>query len=236
MGYTTKTHGYSTILNIIVWGSIWGMFEATVGYCLHLVSFGYSWLIWYPFACFCMVNIYRKTGRISSILYVGLLCATIKMLNLFLPGRIDKVINPAISIVFEAIAMVAVIIVVNSLFKQKQKNPVFKALIALTMNTCWRFLFVIFLIFLVPDWICEISVISSGEKFVPFFITQNFITSALIFIGYQFKNTVLKPVIIIENYISNRFSAIPKKIAPILHAGLAALLLCININLQFLLR
>lgn len=236
MGGKFKTHGYSIILNIIVWGSIWGIFEATVGYCLHLVSFGYSWLIWYPFACFIMTNVYRKTGRKTSILYVGLLCATIKMLNLFFPGRIDKVINPAISIVFEALSMVTVIIVANHLFKHERRNPFIKALLAFMMNTGWRLSFVLYLLLLVPDWIRDISVISSAEKIIPFFITQNLFTSAFIFIGYQFKNTVLKPVIFVENCISNWFSALPKKTASILQTGLVTLMLFVSINLQFLLK
>lgn len=231
-----KTQGYSIILNIVVWGTAWGIFEATVGYLLHVVSFGYSWIIWYPFACFFMTNVYRTTGLKSSILYVGLLCAAIKMLNLFLPGRIDKVINPAISIVFEALAMVTVVLVVDHLFKQKRKNSFNKALIVIAMNTGWRVLFVLYLLFLVPDWIRDVSVISSAEKFIPFFITQNLITSVLIFILYQYKNAVLKPVIVVENGISNWFSTIPKKTVPILHTGLATLMLCTNITLQFLLK
>ncbi len=236
MKNTNKMKRYSIILNIIIWGSIWGIFESTVGYLLHVVSFGYSWIIWYPFACFIMTNVYYKNNNVSSILYVGMFSATIKMLNLCMPGRIDRVINPAVSIMFEALAMVSVIFVVNLLTRDKQKNLHIKVIMALTMNTGWRALFAFYLFFLVPDWIRDISVISSTDKFVSFFIIQNCITSALIFIGYQFKTIMLRVVKIIENKISMCFYAIPKRAIPALRVSAAALMIGLNITLQFILE
>ncbi len=232
----SKMKGYSIILNIIIWGGLWGIFEATVGYLLHMVSFGFSWIIWYPFACFIMTNVYRKNKSVSSIFYVGLFSATIKMLNLFLPGRIDRVINPAISIVFEALAMACVVFSVNQLFKEKQKNPLVKALMAVTMNTGWRILFALYLLFLVPDWIREVSVISSAEKFIPFFITQNLVTSVLIFVGYQFKTTILKVVEIAENRILIWINAAPNLSVLVFKTSAATLIFCANIALQFMLN
>lgn len=232
----SKMKGCSIILNIIIWGGLWGIFEATVGYFLHMVSFGFSWIIWYPFACFIMTNVYRKNKSVSSIFYVGLFSATIKMLNLFLPGRIDRVINPAISIMFEALAMACVVFAVNQLFKEKQKNPLVKALMAVTMNTGWRILFALYLLFLVPDWIREVSVISSAEKFIPFFITQNLVTSVLIFVGYQFKTTILKVVEIAENRISIWINAAPNRSVLVWQTSAATLILCANIALQFMLN
>lgn len=231
-----RSEKYKTLLNIIIWGAIWGIFEATVGYLLHMVSFSYSWLIWYPVACFFMINTYKATKKVSSIFYVGLLCCCIKLLNLFLPGSIDRVINPAISIVFEAAAMVAVISVKNILLKGKSANPLVKALVAFAMNTGWRLLIILYLLFFVPDWIRNVSVISSAEKFIPFFITQNLMTSALLFIGYQFKSLILKPIEFIENRICGWFSNMPKQTIPIVQMTLAAFMLFINITLQFMLK
>ena len=236
MGNTKKVEGKTVIYNIIIWGAIWGIFEATVGYLLHLVSFGYSWLIWYPVACFFMTNVYRKTGKLSSVFFVGLLCAAIKMLNLFLPGRIDKVINPAISILFEALAMAAVVFAANHLLNGKEKSPFIKALMALSMNTGWRLLYILYLFCLVPDWIRDVSVISTMSKFIPFFITQNLITSALIFLGYQYITYIFKPLKMIECRLSSQLSKVPSRTVPIFQSGLAALLLCANIAIQVVLK
>ena len=231
-----KTERYSVLVNIVMLGTIWGIFEATVGYLLHLASFGYSWIIWYPVACFFMANVYRKTGRFSSIFYIGFICAAIKMLNLFLPGRIDRVVNPAISIVFEALAMTAVVFMARRLLGEKRKNPVIKAVMAFSMNTGWRLLYSLYLLFLVPDWIKDVSVVSSASKFISFFITQNLITTALIFIGYQFASYFFRPIENLEYRLANRFDKVPSRMILILQTGIAALLLSVNVVLQLILK
>ncbi|GEM_PF-433013 len=234
MKKNNKSEQYGIFLTILSWGALWGIFEATADYLLHAVSFDYSWLIWYPAACFFMSNVYRKTGKISSICFIGLLCAAIKLLNLFLPGRIDKVINPAVSIVFEALAMAAVVFAVNRL--AKRKNPFVKAIAALATNTGWRVLYILYLLFLVPAWIRDVSVISSVDKFILFFVAQNLITSAIIFIGYQFKPYLLKPVEFLENRIEKINEKKQYRTSVILHAGITALLLCTNVVLQMILK
>lgn len=223
----------SILFSVVVWGTIWGIFEATVGYLLHILPINISWLLWYPAACFFMGNVYRKTDRISSVLMVGILCASIKILNLFLPGRIDKVLNPAVSIVFEAMAMAAVLFAVNKFSGQNHRTLFVKALAALTMNTGWRLLYILYLIFLVPGWIREVSVISSMNKFIPFFVTQNLITSFILMIGYQFKHEVFRPIEAAEKKARSTCAKIPAHFVPVLKAAIAAVLICVNIVLQF---
>lgn len=235
MGNIKKTESQAVFYNIIIWGAVWGIFEATAGYFLHQISFSYSWLIWYPVACFFLANVYRKTGRLTAAVCAGLLCAAIKMLNLFLPGRIDKVLNPAISIIFEAITLAAFAYAVNHLLKGKKKSPLIKALMALGMNTGWRLLYVLFLLFLVPDWIREVSVISTMSKFVPFFITQNLLTTAIVFIGYQYATYIFRPMQSIEHRLSTRIGNVSRG-ASVIQPAVAAVLLCTNIVLQFLLK
>ena len=236
MEYKNKAGRDSAFLNIIIWGTIWGIFEITIGYFLHSISFAYTWIIWYPFACFIMTNVYRKNRRVSSIFFVGILCSSIKMLNLLLPGRIDKVINPAVSILFEALVMGLVIFAVNHVWGKRDKNPLIKAMIALFMNTGWRILYALYLLFLVPDWIRDISVISSMEKFIPFFVTQNLITTALIFIGYQFKDYIMKPVVLMEKRISSWCNMLSNHTLKLIKPFMAAFMLCANIALQFILK
>ncbi len=222
-------------LNIILWGALWGIFEATLGYLLHSISFGYSWLVWYPAACFFMANAYRKTGRVSSIVFVGLLSAGVKLFNLLLPGRIDRVLNPAVSIVFEALSMAAVLLAARRIVEQG-KSPLVKAGIALAMNTGWRLMYLLYLLFLVPDWMREISVLSSAEKFLSFFVTQNLVTGMLVFIGYLLKSRLFKPLEGLEHRIAKRFGALPKRPVVFLQAGAAAIALGTDIALQLALK
>jgi len=227
---------YAVVLSIVLCGTIWGIIEATAGYLLHLMSFGYGWLIWYPAACFFMTYIYQKTGRRSSILFVGLLCAAIKMLNLLLPGSVDRVVNPAVSIIFEALAMTAVLYMARRYSGDKRKSPVTKVLMALSMNTGWRLLYILYLLLLVPDWIRDVSVIGSATKFISFFIIQNLITTALLFIGYQFISYIFGPVERFECRLKNLLDKVPSRVALILQTGMAALLLTASIFLQILLN
>lgn len=227
--------GYSFFISIVIWGTIWGIFEATVGYLLHLLPFRIGWLVWYPVACFFMSNAYRRTNRVSSVLFVGILCASIKMLNLLFPVSIDRVINPAVSIVLEALAMALVIFVLNRTYNGKAKSPFAKLLAAFSMNTAWRTLYILYLLFLVPDWMREISVIGSAEKFVPFFVTQNLITSFLLFGGYQFKHIIFRPVEAAERKIASVCKSIPSRAMPALKISIVLLLLCADAALELLL-
>ncbi|HZK21820.1 MAG TPA: hypothetical protein VFC76_06050 [Oscillospiraceae bacterium] len=236
MGSNIKGQKYNYLISILIWGSYWGIFEATVGYFLHSISFPYSFLVWYPVACFFMYNVYRKTHQLSSVFAVGVLCAFIKLLNLFLPGRIDKVINPAVAIVFEALAMFITIALAQKFWVKEEKNVFRKAVIAFSMNTLWRVFYIIYLAFFVPEWIREISVIISAEKFIPFFITQNFLTSMIVFIGYQYKTVVLKLFLITERKFAAKSAAVPPKRLVALQVAFTIILLGVNISLQLLLK
>ena len=236
MNEKNKSRRNPVIVNILFWGSLWGIFEATAGYLLHLISFSYGWLLWYPFACFFMVNVYRKTGRVSSIFFTGLLCSSVKMLNLLLPGRIDRVINPAISIMFESLAVAIVIFAINKSFNKARSNPLLIILSVLSMNTAWRIMYICYLILLAPAWIRDISVISSSQLFVTFFITQNLITSALILLGYQLRYVALKPLRVIERQLSDLYRSLPGRAAVFFKISTATLMLSANISLQFILK
>jgi len=235
MKATNTYERYFVFFTIIIWGSLWGIFEATVGYLIHLIEFNVSFIIWYPASCFFMANVYRKTHKKSAVIWVGFLCASIKLLNLFLPIRIDKVINPAISIVFESLAMALVIFVAEHMLGDKKKNLLVKALTVFTMNTGWRLFYALFLLFLVPDWMRGISVISSAKKFIPFFVTQNFITTLILFIGYQFADTIFKPIKTLENKISSLKAALPSHVLIKLKVSIVALMFCTSIVLELLL-
>jgi hypothetical protein len=237
MNYRLQQRGYAYVLTILLWGSLWGLFEAVFGYLLHLLPYSIGWLIWVPVACFFMSNVYRKTGRISSILLIGVLCSCIKLTNLFLPGRIDRVLNPAISILMEAAALAITVYVAARLAKKQERapSPLGKAMLALGMNTGWRLLYALYLFILVPDWMREISVISSMEKFIPFFFTQNLMTSALLFLGYHNKRLLFRPLEQAEEAISSLRTAIPTQQLRLYQTGAVMLLLCLNVTLEFIL-
>lgn len=226
MNHTQQTDRTSVFLSIAAWGALWGIFEATVGYLLHMLPVKIGWMVWYPVACFFMAGAYRKTRSTASIFWVGLLCASVKLLNLLLPVRVDKVINPAISIVFEAITMAAAVYLVNRFLSGKLRSVWQAGVCALGMNTGWRLLYALYLLVLVPDWMREISVISSMEKMIPHFITQNLLTSLLLLAGYQLRSFIFKPVDIVSRQVAKLFTALPPRLVPAFKTCTVAVLLC----------
>lgn len=78
---------------IIFWSSLWGIVEATLGYLLHKINFSFGGCIWFPLAFYFMDKIYRKTGNVQYILYGAIITSIIKLTNLFIEVRIDKVVN-----------------------------------------------------------------------------------------------------------------------------------------------
>ncbi len=103
----------NNLVSILVIGSFWGITEATVGYLMHLISlftfYGLSGIIMTMIAVYFMRMAYRTTGKVSSIFYVSIVAASIKLFDLalpFLPAA--KTINPAIAILSESLAVVFV--------------------------------------------------------------------------------------------------------------------------------
>lgn len=226
---------FSILFTVLIWGGMWGIFEATVGYMLHLLPFSVGWLVWYPVACFFMLNVYRKTHHAEAVVLVGLLSACIKLMNLFLPVRIDKVINPAISILFEAVAVAAVVYAIKNFFENRERTLPFKAIAILAANTGWRMLYALYLMFLVPDWIREISVISSAKSLITFFIVHNISTCMVLLLGSLLAKHIIKPIKGVEAKLAALFSAFPQRTAVGMKVTLAICLICSSIALELLL-
>ena len=97
----------SIIIGILVCGSIWGLFEATLGGFLNLIIFPNKGAIMSGIGMVIMsvaLAIYRKPAMLPAI---GLVAASFKLLNvwlLFVPIHTVYIINPAMAIIFESLA------------------------------------------------------------------------------------------------------------------------------------
>lgn len=88
---------------VLFWGSLWGLLEATLGWVLHLIHFKGEALILYPFGLFCMMNVMQGKHRASLCMYVAVVAAIIKLVNLWMLPVVPAywVVNPAIAIALE---------------------------------------------------------------------------------------------------------------------------------------
>lgn len=110
-----------------------------------------------------------------------------------------------------------------------------KALLIVGMNTAWRALYIAYLLFLVPDWIRDLSVISNQQMFITFFLVQNMITSSILFLGAIEAKYIFKPVKVMERRLSLLFSMIPTHMIQATKVTLTAFLLMSSIALKLLL-
>jgi len=230
---TKKSSHFMTVVAVLFWGGLWGIFEATVGFALHLFEINIGWLVWYSVAAFFMTNVYRTTRRTEAVVFTGLLSASIKLINLFSEVRIDKVINPAVSIIFEALSFALMLFVYRRLIIKKSA-PI-KGLAVLSANTSWRVLYILYLIFIAPDWIREISVIRNTEEFLRFFAFHNLLSTLVLFAGVLAMKFILKPITFIERKLSVSLLALPHKISQSIKLAGAVLIFAFAAFLEYVL-
>lgn len=124
---------------IIFFGALWGIAEASIGYLLHIIpglSLYVSGAIMFSFASIILYKAYQKTHSRMSLLYIGIVAAAIKAVDFFLPFTNPfKIINPMLSIIFEALALFAVI---TMLSREDLKS---KATALMIGSLAWRVLF-----------------------------------------------------------------------------------------------
>ena len=110
------------IIGILVFGSIWGLLEATLGGFLNLVIFPNKGAIMGGIGMAIMgaaLAIYRKPAMLPGI---GIVAASFKWLNswlLFIPAGAIHIINPAMAIFLESLVFV---LVVTFLMYRMDKN------------------------------------------------------------------------------------------------------------------
>ncbi len=154
------------LTQIIFYGALWGFIEATLGYALHWIPTLIAGTIMFPIASAILLRAYNKTNSKKALLYIGMVAASIKGLNLFLPSySVFKTINPMMSIVLESLLVFVVIALFTS---EKLTNKIAAAQIA---SMGWRVGYVLFMTaqFIFTGYVAySISSILSLLEFVVF--------------------------------------------------------------------
>lgn len=95
--------GKLNVKTIIFWGAVWGIFEATLGWLLHLMHFRGEVMILYPIGLLCMMMATKQTGKVSATIKVSAVAALVKLVNLFMQPTVPvfHITNPAVAIFLE---------------------------------------------------------------------------------------------------------------------------------------
>ena len=104
-----KSKVLNILFNVLFWGALWGIVEATLGTLLHLPAFDKAGMyacsstIIIPIAYYLMANCYKRTDSFYAVFLMGILASMIKLCVGFVIGFIPSVTNPAIYIVVESL-------------------------------------------------------------------------------------------------------------------------------------
>lgn len=121
------------IIGVLIFGSIWGFLEATLGGFLNLIIFPNKGAIMSGIGMAIMgvaLAFYRKPAMLPGI---GIVAASYKWLNawlLFVPPNAIQIINPAMSIILEALAFSLVAVFLMNRMEKNVHIGVWSAVLA----------------------------------------------------------------------------------------------------------
>ncbi|MCT4660563.1 MAG: hypothetical protein N4A40_01785 [Tissierellales bacterium] len=170
-----------TLNNIVFWGAIWGLAEASLGYLLHMIEFvpGLSSVTMTCIGFFCMHQAYKGAEKSSHVVGVAGIAAGIKLVNFLMPVSTPlKVINPAVAILLEgALAFVALSIAQKDGAKFGLKE-------AVLFSFVWRFAFVGIQLAEMPIWAIKPLIYRGSSVALGFLLYQPLVVS-LVVSGYM---------------------------------------------------
>lgn len=172
------------IENVLLWGSLWGLEEATLGHFLHLLPIGIGWVFWFPLAYFFMNMVCKKTGRADSVLYTAFLAGAFKLTDLFLPVRIDMVLNPAAAIILEGFSVFA-------LFRILQKRPELAGFLfknAIAVSLLQKLLYIAYIL-IIPAFISAIPPVKDPMSQLNSLV-YSLINGLTIFVFSKYKDSI----------------------------------------------
>jgi hypothetical protein len=112
------------VIGILVFGSIWGLVEATLGGFLHLVHFTYKGAITGGIAMSIMAAFVVTYRRPRLVFWLGVIAALFKPLSALIYGQpifAPFVVNPASAILLEALAFTLVVSLFSKGFESSIK-------------------------------------------------------------------------------------------------------------------
>lgn len=182
-------------------------------------------MIWFPVAYFFIHKAYRDTNSIPAVMLTALTASSLKLINLFFPGRVDVVLNPAVSIILEALSMMLVYQYVID--KQLAKiNP----LTVLLTGVIWRALYICYILCM-PQSFFDIAPFTTINSFMEHMLLKNVVNAAFISAGFFAAKAFKKQL----NMLADRFKAAKGRAAAIKPA-FAAISMVLAMIVQVVLR
>ena len=172
------------IIGILVFGSIWGFLEATLGGFLHMIIFPNKGAIMSGIGVAIMASalaIYRKPAMLPGI---GIVAASFKLLDVWLfslPVASIHIVNPAMAIIFESFAFgLVAVFITNRLAKNAFIGVGAGVLVGLVSAIAW----VYFAIYVMNAPLYARVVFTAGEFIANQGVVQAAFSAILLPLGY----------------------------------------------------
>lgn len=164
-------------INIVVfWGSVWGIVEAILDNLMHLIAVDIGRYICFPLAFYFLYKVYTQTKKKEAVLYVSFIVSGIKLMNLFTETSIDRALNPIVTILSEALAM----IVLCKILEKKEND--FNLFGILAVNCIWRIIYTTYLLLMPVSFIFSSHLRDMGPS-IKFFFIDNLVSTLVAFIS-----------------------------------------------------
>jgi len=172
------------VIGILVFGSIWGFLEATLGGFLHMIIFPNKGAIMGGIGIAIMASALAIYKKPSMLLGIGIVAASFKLLDVWifsLPVTSIHIVNPAMAIIFESLAFSLVaVFVMNKIVKNAFVGVGAGALIGLISATAW----VYFAIYVMNAPLYARVVFTAGEFIANQGVVQAAFSAILLPLGY----------------------------------------------------
>ncbi len=123
--------------HIIFFGALWGLLEATLGFFLHMIPVPFiAGSVMFPIAMVLLITAYKRVPNRQTLLYIALVAAAIKSVNLLSPLPHFSVINPMIAMIVQSLVVFGTIG-----FLSKKPHPTMITAILIT-TLAWRVIFI----------------------------------------------------------------------------------------------
>jgi hypothetical protein len=174
-------------IQIVYWGSLWGIAEATLGYVLHLAAIqlpGVPGFVMFPVAFYFMRKAYLATGKADAVFRVALVAALVKCCDFLIQGNIPiRIFNPALSILLEGLAVALVFA-----YAERRRFAVGFASI-FSMGFLWRTVFLVYL-FLISLINLPAALVTDGlQVSLRFLFLESFVNASLMFAYLKIERT-----------------------------------------------
>lgn len=166
---------------ILFWGSLWGLTEASLGHMLHLLGIpGLAGFFMFPVGLYFMVRALKSTGKISAVPTAAVVAASLKLIDLFLPGtHLFQAVNPALAILSESLAFLFVIKMI------RHPSGLFRYQSILSAVFGWRLIYSFFQISFLIVFSGMTGIFQSGTANILRFFILDSLVNFLIISGAQ---------------------------------------------------